>query len=212
MQPYRHFSLASYMFAYYAARATDAEIRQEVEQYLRCVPLQKVYVENHRATTDVPVERLRQIKALLSEYGLTVSGGITSTVLVNDAQKPALFDTFCYSDPDHRNEYLRIVRELASVFDEIILDDYFFTSCRCEKCIAAKGGRSWADFRVEQMEEFSRRIVAEAKAVNPLMNFIIKYPNWYESHPATGYHPGRQRSIFDMIYTGTETREPFYAA
>ena len=212
MKDYRNFSIATYMYAYYAARATDEEIRSSMERYLAYLPLKKVYIENHRATTDVPVERLRQIRAIVEEYGVTASGGITSTVLVNDLQKPNLFDTFCYTDPAHRAEYLRIVREVAEAFDEIILDDYFFTSCRCEMCIAAKGKRSWKDFRQEQMAEFSREIVAAAKQVNPGVNFIIKYPNWYESHQATGYNPGIQKDIFDMIYTGTETREPFHAA
>ena len=212
MEAYRNFSVASYMFAYYAAKAADREIREGMDTYLRCLPLDHVYVENHRGTTDIPVPRLKEIKALLEEYGVKVSGGITSTVLVNGQPKPALFDTFCYTDPAHRQEYLRIVREAAEVFDEIILDDFYFTSCRCEMCIEAKGKRSWKDFRQEQMKEFSAEIVAEAKRVNPRMNFIIKYPNWYESHQETGYNPGIQKDIFDMIYTGTETREPFFAA
>ena len=212
MERYRHFEIASYMFAYYGANATDAQLRTGMETYLRYLPLSKVYVENHRATTDIPVARLREIKAILEEYGVRVSGGITSTVLVEGEQKPALFDTFCYTDPRHRAEYLRVVREAAEVFDEIILDDFFFSACRCELCIAAKGKRSWKDFRQEQMRVFSEEIVAEAHRVNPRLNFIIKYPNWYESHQATGYNPGIQKDIFDMIYTGTETREPFFAA
>ena len=212
MDQYRHFSLAGYMYAYYAARADDAQIRKGMETYLRYLPLSKIYLENHRAATDIPVRRLKEIRAVLEEYGVKVSGGITSTGLVEGEQKPALFDTFCFTDPRHRREYLRIVREAAGVFDEIILDDYFFTSCRCEMCIAAKGKQSWKDFRQAQMKEFSEEITAEARRVNPRMNFIIKYPNWYESHQATGYNPGIQKDIFDMIYTGTETREPFYAA
>ena len=212
MENYRHFSVASYMYAYYVAEATDAEIRSAMETYLRALPLKKVYVENHRATTDIPVERLKEVKAIIGEYGVQASGGITSTVLAGGVQKPAMFDTFCYTDPAHRQEYLRVVRELAEVFDEIILDDFFFTSCRCEMCIEAKGKQSWKDFRQAQMKAFSKEIVAEAKLVNPRMNFIIKYPNWYESHQATGYNPGIQKDIFDMIYTGTETREPFYAS
>jgi len=44
------------------------------------------------------------------------------------------------------------------------------------------------------------------------VNFIIKYPNWYESYQETGYNPGKQKDIFDMIYTGTETRDPQYSA
>ncbi|MBR2601167.1 MAG: hypothetical protein IKE08_00590 [Clostridia bacterium] len=212
MENYRHFSIASYMYAYTAARAEDGEIRRGIETYLQYLPLRKIYVENHRARTDVPVQRLKEIKAMIEEYGIQASGGITSTVLVDGEQKPALFDTFCYTDPRHRAEYLRIVREAAEVFDEIILDDYFFTTCRCEMCIKAKGNRSWKDFRQEQMKEFSEEIVAEAHRIRPGIHFVIKYPNWYESHQATGYNPGIQKDIFDGIYTGTETREPFYAA
>lgn len=212
MENYRHFSIASYMYAYTAARAEDGEIRRGIETYLQHLPLREIYVENHRALTDVPVKRLKEIKAIIEEYGIQASGGITSTVLVDGEQKPALFDTFCYTDPRHRAEYLRIVREAAEVFDEIILDDYFFTTCRCEMCIKAKGNRSWKDFRQEQMKEFSEEIVAEAHRIRPGIHFVIKYPNWYESHQATGYNPGIQKDIFDGIYTGTETREPFYAA
>ena len=90
MNPYRNFSVASYMFAYYVNEATDQQIREGVEQYLHCLPLSKVYVENHRATTDIPVGRLREVKALLEEYGIRVSGGITSTVLVGGKPKPTL--------------------------------------------------------------------------------------------------------------------------
>ena len=212
MEPYQHFSLASYMYAYYIADKTDEELRQGVETYLRAVPLKKVYVENHRATTDIPVERLRGIRKILESYGLETAGGITSTALVDGIQKPSYFDTFCYTDPKHREKYLQVVRDAAEAFDEIILDDFFFTSCRCEMCIEAKGKQSWKDFRQAQMKAFSEEIVAEAKKVNPRMKFVIKYPNWYESHQATGYNPGIQQAIFDGIHTGTETREPFYAA
>ncbi len=146
MEKYRHFNVASYLYAYDAEKLSDAEIRRGVEQYLRYLPLNKVYVENHRAKSDVPVSRLCQIKALLEEYGLTVSGGITSTALVGKEQKPSLFDTFCYTDPAHKAEYLRIVREAASVFDEIILDDYFFPPAAVKNALkqreASAGARS----------------------------------------------------------------------
>ena len=46
--------------------------------------------------------------------------------------------------------------------------------------------------------------------MNPNITFVIKFPNWYESYKATGYNPGMQKDVFDMVYTGTETREPFY--
>ena len=46
MENYRNFSIASYMFAYYAEKVTDAQLREAMETYLRVIPLKKVYVEN----------------------------------------------------------------------------------------------------------------------------------------------------------------------
>ena len=95
----------------------------------------------------------------------------------------------------------------ASMFDEFIIDDFFFTQCMCEDCIREKGNRSWSEFRLAKMLEVSKELVIEpAKKVNPNIHIIIKYPNWRESFQETGYNPGQQRDIFDSIYTGTETR------
>ncbi len=208
---YENFKVAAYVYAYYLDKADEAEIQRGIDYFKKYIHLDKVYIENHRGKVDIPQEKLRMAKALFEKNGIETSGGITSTQFVNGIRKPSYFDTFCYTDPDHRKEYLRIVRELAEVFDEIILDDFFFTACRCEMCIEAKGDRSWAQFRLDMMEEFAHEIVDLAKSVNPKMNFIIKYPNWYESYQETGYNPGKQKDIFDMIYTGTETRDPVYA-
>lgn len=211
MKPYKHFRLAAYAYAYYLAEADDQSIQKTIDYYRHFVHLDKVYLENHRAATDVPVQRLREIKALFEQNGIEVSGGITSTALVNDVRKPSYYDTFCYTDPAHRERYLQLVRDAASVFDEIILDDFFFISCTCEMCIEAKGKQSWKEYRMKLMEEFSHIIVSEAKRINPRINFIIKYPNWYESYHECGYVPEKQKDIFDMVYTGTETRDPQYS-
>ncbi len=209
---FENFKLAAYVFAYYLDKADEAEIQRGIDYFKKYIHLDKVYIENHRGKVDIPQEKMRMAKAVFERNGIEVAGGITSTQFVNGVRKPSYYDTFCYTDPAHRTEYLRIVKELAEVFDEIILDDFFFTACRCEMCIEAKGSRSWQEYRLDLMEEFSHEIVDLAKSVNPKMNFIIKYPNWYESYQETGYNPGKQKDIFDMIYTGTETRDPIYAA
>lgn len=105
------------------------------------------------------------------------------------------------------------VKFSASLFDEIIIDDFFFTNCTCPSCIKAKGNRSWADFRLQLMTEVSENIVMRsAKAVNPNVKMIIKFPNWYESYQETGYNPETQAHIFDEVYTGTETRDSNHSA
>ncbi len=209
MEPFKNFSLAGYVFAYYLDGVTPEKIQADIDFYKQYVPLEKVYLETHRALVDIPEEQMLRCRKVFEDNGIRVSGGITTTVLVNE-KKPAVYDTFCYSDPAHRAELLRIVRYTAKLFDEFILDDFFFASCKCELCIAEKGNRSWAQFKLDQMEEFSKELVAAAKAVNPACRVIIKYPNWYESYQETGYNPGKQKDIFDAIYTGTESRNSNY--
>ena len=53
-------------------------------------------------------------------------------------------------------------------------------------------------------------VVGPAKKVNPKEKMIIKFPNWRESYHATGYRPDVEKDIFDMVYTGTETRASAY--
>ena len=60
-------------------------------------------------------DTLRMAKRVFETYGIQAAGGITSTVLEGE-RKPAIYDTFCYTDPRHRERYLKIVQELAEVF------------------------------------------------------------------------------------------------
>ena len=146
MEHYKNFQLAGYVWAYWLDRVGEDEIRESIETLTKKMPLKKVYLENHRGLVDVPQVKMRAAKKAFEEYGIETAGGITTTVLEGE-RKSAILDSFCYTDPRHRERLLGVVRELAEVFDEIILDDYFFTSCRCEMCIEAKVSRSWKDFR-----------------------------------------------------------------
>ena len=59
------------------------------------------------------------------------------------------------------------------------------------------------------MKEASQSlIVGPAKAVNPKIKVVIKYPNWYEHFAYAGFNLEAEPRIFDGIYTGTETRDP----
>ena len=206
MEKYRNFRLCGYVYAYYLYETSLEQMQKDIDFAKYYTGMDKVYLETHRALVDIPKEKMLAAKKLFEDNGFEVSGGITATVKVGDEPKPSIFDCFCFSDPAHRERFFQIVKDTAEIFDEIILDDYFFSSCRCNMCIKKKGDRTWEEFKLDQMEEFSGEIVALAKSVNPKCNFIIKYPNWYESYQATGYNPGKQKDIFDMIYTGTESR------
>ena len=110
-----------------------------------------------------------------------------------------------------RERIKEISEYTAGLFDEIILDDFFFTNCTCEDCIEAKGNRSFEEYRRELMTEVSKNlIIGPAKSVNPNVKITIKYPNWRESYHSTGYLPDIQHKLFDAVYTGTETRSSAY--
>src|SRR5690606_40581772 len=90
----------------------------------------------------------------------------------------------------------------ARDFDEVILDDFFFYTSKSDADIAARGDRSWTDYRVATMREASRELVLEpARGVNPDIRMIIKYPNWYEHFHGLGYDLAEQPRMFDGIYT-----------
>ncbi len=210
MKGYENFEVSAYVWAYYLNRSDEKKIREDLEKVLEKGPVTKVYIENHRGRSDVPVDKLVMAKKVFEEKGIKTAGGITSTVFEGE-RKPAIMDVFCYTEKSHRDRYLKIVEDLAGVFDEIILDDYFFTSCRCEKCIKAKGKMTWAEYRTKLMTDFSKQIVDLAHSINPDLKFVIKYPNWYESFAENGYAPGTQKDIFDGIFTGTESRTPLWS-
>ena len=116
---------------------------------------------------------------------------------------------FCFTNPDDRERFRKLVAFTAGLFDEMIFDDLFIFDCRCELCQKAKGDLSWTEYRLKVMKEVGENLVVKnAKSVNPKINLIIKPPNWYEQYQFSGYNLEAQSKAFDMIYTGTETRDP----
>lgn len=211
---YKNFRTVVYIPAEVAAKFTQESLAGDFAFLQKYIGLDKVYLETHRNNIDVEDAQLAMIKDYLESRGVTVSGGITTTI--NDfegaeAGKQRLFGTFCYTDPAMRARLKEISERTAGIFDEIILDDFYFTNCTCERCIREKGDRDWVTFRRELMKDVSENlVVGPAKAVNPGVRMIVKYPNWRESYHFTGYVPEVQRDIFDATYTGTETRSPAY--
>jgi len=97
----------------------------------------------------------------------------------------------------------------AKLFDDFILDDFFFIDLKNDDEIAAKGTKSWTEYRLRLMADAGRELVVEpAKKVNPKVKVIIKYPNWYDHFHGLGFNLEEEPLYFDGIWTGTETRDP----
>lgn len=204
---YKNFGVAIYCRIYDVQKMADSKWLEEsfnvLQKYLK---INKVYLETHRDMIVPEKELIQKIKTFFESKGVKTSGGVAFV-----ASEGMLSRTFCYSNPEERKKVKEIMQFTAQMFDEIILDDYYFTSCRCELCIKTKGNMSWTDFRLKQLEEAAKTLIIEpARNANPNVNLIIKYPNWYEHYQYMGYNLDVESRMFDMIYTGTETRDPEY--
>ena len=87
MEPFKNFKVAAYVYAYYLEKVDEAEIQRGIDYFKKYIHLDKVYIENHRGTVDIPVEKLKAVKALFEKNGIETSGGITSTQLVDEIGK-----------------------------------------------------------------------------------------------------------------------------
>jgi hypothetical protein len=173
------------------------EARRATLAYFAPLRLSKVYLEDARGDPGA-VAYLREIAAALKAEGLEVSGAVV----------PAFHGPLCYNDPKDLALLEGRVRVLAQVFDEIIVDDWLFTTCTCAQCVAGRGRESWADYRSRLVAEQSKRhLIDAAKAVRPGVSVVIKYPDWYEGHRQHGYDVARQTPQFDGVSVGIETRQ-----
>jgi len=206
---YENFRVAIYCRAQEVQQMADpAWLERSWEAVAREVHVDKVYLETHRDRIRVDDATLEAAKAFFKARGVAVAGGITYTV-----SEPNRFETFSYSNPEHRKWVREIAEHTARHFDEIILDDFFFTSAKSDFDVRAKGKRSWTDYRLQRMTEAGQNLVIKpARRINPKVKVIIKYPNWYDHFPALGFDLETGPKIFDGIYTGTETRDAVRSA
>ncbi len=171
----------------------------------RQLKVDKVYIEVQRDRNEASDETLERVKKFFLDHGVQVAGGMA----LSDGSIGGQFKSFCYTDPGDR-AFIKGAAELAARhFDEVIQDDFFFVTTKNDSDIAAKGDKSWTQFRLDLMDDAAENLIFKpAKAVNPKVKMVVKFPNWYEHFQGLGYDLDREPHIFDGIYTGTETRDP----
>jgi hypothetical protein len=165
-----------------------------------------VFIETFRDNYTAEQKALQNAKAKFEAEGFEVSGCVTTTRLGKISTGWNVIS--CYTNKETQHQLQEIFEYTASLFDEIMIDDFLFTDCECGECKQARGDKSWADYRCELMVRVSRdRILAPARKVNPDVKIIIKYPQWYDNFHNRGYEVLRQTADYDRIWVGTETRD-----
>ena len=174
---YRNFQVAIYVTVNDTIRLADpAVFAADFARASSQLHFDHVYVEAYRDGTFATDAQLEAVKKAFEAKGIRVSGGITLAKGGSGGQ----FGTFDYENPADRAECVKAVKLAARHFDDVILDDFFFFNSKSAADIAAKGKRGWTQYPLDTMREVSRDLVLDpARAVNPKVRMIIKYPNWY---------------------------------
>jgi hypothetical protein len=207
-----NFKVAVYIPVFQVEQMIDpAYLESSWKEISSQVRVDKVYIESYRSGTLADGTLLEQVKAFFKARGVETAGGIAFVAggdMAGSDATPGQFVSFTYTDSKQRAYVKHISEETARHFDEIILDDFFFNNTKRDSDIAAKGMQTWSSFRLKLMDEVARDLVyGAAKAVNPRVKVIIKFPNWYEHFHADGYDLAVEPKIFNGIYTGNETRD-----
>lgn len=213
---HEHFKVAVYIPVGQVEKMRDpAYLQSSWAELSSQIKVDKVYIESYRSNVIADDALLESVKKFFQAQGVETAGGIAYVGSGDNAGNDSAdagegqFVSMCYTDPKQR-EYVKHIAEVtARHFDEIILDDFFFNNTKRDSDISAKGDEPWSAFRMKLMDDVSRELVlGPARAVNPKVHVVIKFPNWYEHFPANGYDLEVEPKIYDGIYTGTETRDP----
>jgi len=188
--------------------ADEEAARDEALAKMRWLGITRVFVEVYRSGLVVPPEKLEAVRDFFRENGIGVAGGIATTPGEGfGVEADVGLHWFNYQAPETREALERVMRQSAPLFDTFIVDDFLCTGDKSEISDKARGDRSWSQYRRDLMVEVSRKVIIEpAKEVNPDIDLIIKYPQWYDLFHKFGYDVARQPAMFDGVWVGTETR------
>jgi hypothetical protein len=204
--------------------ARDFAKREEIERaidWCRKTAVTHVYVESYRDGVSVESSTLLAAKQRFLEAGMGVSGCVTPTKVGAPSTRWKELIS-CYTDEATQRRVGDIFRAAAECFDEVMIDDFWFTDCACASCntqreaqrvrVAGKdysvSTRTWDAYRTELMLQVSREyVLGAARRANPNAKLIIKYPQWYDRFHLRGYDVLRETAEFDRTWAGTETRD-----
>jgi hypothetical protein len=194
---YKNFRVAMYVLRGDVTRwgADPGTLPAACNEMTRQIKFDKVYLEFAGGRQVVNEATLDPIKKFFTDRGILVSAAIVPNGL-------------SYANQADRDWLKSTVEMAARHFDEVIFDDWLFTASKTAADIAAKGNKSWTQYRVDALDEAAQNLLIKpGKAVNPKFRLIIKYPNWYEHYQGLGYDVDVEPKIFDAVYTGVETRD-----
>eukprot|EP01124_Arcella_intermedia_P007761 TRINITY_DN14800_c0_g1_i1.p1 TRINITY_DN14800_c0_g1~~TRINITY_DN14800_c0_g1_i1.p1 ORF type:complete len:546 (-),score=139.68 TRINITY_DN14800_c0_g1_i1:21-1658(-) len=191
--------------------------------------IKKVYIETWRAGY-AKNEYLISARDAFLDNGFDVEGCVATVEIGKPSTNWNLAN--CYTNQTTQTQLKEIFQYTASIFDKIIIDDFFFTDCECDECHLAKKAQNitvfgtvvshyenypdfscyhtscpWWNYRTNLMTQVSKHVVLDAVlGVNPKAIVTLKYPDWYDMYQDFGYDTASQTAMFPKIWVGTESR------
>jgi hypothetical protein len=188
--------------------AIDPTVRIKATQTIKRMGLTKLYLEVYRGGHLVSTEHLIFARDWLRSMNIEVVGGI-ATVPGGDfgVRQKGPLGWFNFQNEKTQRDLEKTIRMAAGIFDTFIIDDFLCTGDVSDESKAAKGERSWGQYRRELLTELAQSVfIGPAKQVNPDITMIVKYPQWYDRFHLFGYDTKTLPELFDMVWVGTETR------
>ncbi len=202
-------TLSVYITAHSVERLLSTpEGRREATSLMMANAITKVYIEVYRGGLVVSPDLLTEVTQYFSQNGFEVVGGI-ATVPGGDSgvKQEGDLGWFNWQNPKTQQDMRKVMIDVAPIFDTFIVDDFLCTGDTSLESKAAKGERSWSEYRRSMLTELASSIFIDpAKSVNPDIHMIIKYPQWYDRFHMFGYDVESGPKLFDEVWVGTETR------
>ena len=151
--------LSTYVTAHQVNRLfSSAEGRRRGLRAFRRFGITKVYLEGLRGGFSPSDEILRATRDFFLREGLEVSGGVATTSGKDfgvPSNRTHLF--LNYEAEKTKRDMAERMRRLASLFNEIMVDDFFATDDASAESRQAKKDRLWSAYRLDLMTDFARK-------------------------------------------------------
>lgn len=192
--------------------------------------IEKTYLENYRDGVLLNKNIVYKMRDMF-EKEFKVGGGVAIGTWGSGMGDNADWWKVLACISDEKNIYIfeKAVVELAEVFSEILIDDFWANWCYSRRDIENFNDlfgldidvsmfnkliwtdreiqRLWAQYSLNLLTEVSKRIINKSKDVNKNIRIWLKFAEWRESYLHRGLCLGTMANIFDGIYIGTESRE-----
>jgi hypothetical protein len=106
--------------------SSDAGLRDAID-WCKRTAVTKVYIEEFRGAYTADRATLVKARDAFAAAGIETSGCITTTRVGKDST--GWKEIACYTDPQTQEKLKSVFEYAAGLFNEIMIDDFWFTDC-----------------------------------------------------------------------------------